>query len=655
MDQEQRARQDMWQRELYRLLVENTKDYAILIADPAGDVIAWGGGATEVLGFTEEEILGKSLELIYTPEDVRAGVLADEMRTALAQGRASDDRWHLRKSGSRVWCSGIMTPLRDEANNLRGFAKVVRDRTERHLADLALRESEQRLRVALDAAKMGTWLWNIAEDRETLDRSLERLMGAAPDTDVRTLEDFIQLIHTDDQAAVRSAFQAALREGTELTVEFRVVEPDRSVRWLRDQGTILRDARGSPVAMTGACVDITERKLLEEALQHRAEQLAEADRHKDEFLAMLGHELRNPLAPVRSLLEVMRQKPCDAERLEKAYAIIDRQVEHLVRLVDDLLDVSRITRGMIQLHKEKAELAAIVGQAVEAVRPLVEERDLELMISLPMKAVHLEVDATRMTQVITNLLHNAAKYTEPGGRIWVTGERTGDGLEIRIKDTGQGIPPRLLPKLFDLFTQGDCGPDRSQGGLGIGLTLVRRLVEMHGGSVRAVSDGPGKGSELIVRLPAQTLVADAGGAGTPSAALPQARPAPASSRRILVVEDNPDVAESLVMLLQALGHEVAMARSGPEALAAAPAFLPDVVLLDIGLPGMDGYEVARQLRRRPELERALLVALSGYGQEEDRRRSRAAGFDHHLVKPVSRAVLQPLIAAGQRRLAQNVS
>ncbi|WP_437933700.1 hybrid sensor histidine kinase/response regulator [Sorangium sp. So ce341] len=655
MDQEQRARQDTWQRELYRLLVENTKDCAILIADPAGDVIAWGRGATEVLGFTEEEILGKPLELIYTPEDVRAGVLADEMKTAQARGRAVNERWQLRKNGSRVWCSGLMTPLRDEANNLRGFAKVVRDRTEGHLADLALRESEQRLRVALDAAKMGTWLWNIAEDKETLDASLKRLMGAAPDSEVRTLEDFIQLIHPDDQAAVRGAFQAALREGTELTVEFRVVGPDRSVRWLRDQGTILRDARESPVAMTGACVDITERKLLEEALQHRAEQLAEADRQKDEFLAMLGHELRNPLAPVRSLMEVLRQKPCDAERLEKAYAIIDRQVEHLVRLVDDLLDVSRITRGMIQLHKEKAELAAIVGQAVETVRPLVEARNLELMISLPMKPVHLEVDATRMTQVITNLLHNAVKYTEPGGRIWVMGERTGDGLEVRIRDTGHGIPPDLLPKLFDLFTQGDRALDRSQGGLGLGLTLVRRLVEMHGGTVRAVSDGPGRGSEFIVRLPAEALAASAGGAETPFAALPQARPGPASPRRILVVEDNPDVAESLVMLLQALGHDVAMARSGPEALEAAPAFLPDVVLLDIGLPGMDGYEVARQLRRRPELERALLVALSGYGQDEDRRRSRAAGFDHHLVKPVSRAVLQPLIASGQRRLAQNVS
>ncbi|XXX72494.1 PAS domain-containing protein [Sorangium sp. So ce134] len=655
MDQEETAQQETWQRELYQLLVENTKDYGILIVEPAGAVIAWGGGAPEVLGYTEEEILGKPLEQIYLPEDVQAGVLASEMRTALAQGKSINERWHLRKDGSRVWCSGIMTPLRDEANRLRGFAKVVRDQTERHLADLALRESEQRLRVALDAARMGTWLWNIAEDGQTLDASLRRLMGAAPDRAVRTLDDFIQLIHPEDQPAVRGAFEAALREGAELTVEFRVVGPDGSVRWLRDQGTILRDARGSPVAMTGACVDITERRLLEDALQQRAEQLAEADRRKDEFLAMLAHELRNPLAPVRSLMEVLRQRPCDAERLEKAYAIIDRQVEHLARLVDDLLDVSRITRGMIHLHKETAELAAIVVQAVDTVRPLVEARSLDLMISLPMKPVHIEVDATRMTQVITNLVHNAVKYTEPGGRIWVTGERKGGGLEIRVKDTGQGIPPDLLPKVFDLFTQGDRAPDRSQGGLGIGLTLVRRLVEMHGGAVRALSDGPGKGSEFIVQLPAEVLVAGAVGVETPAAAPPQARPGPARSRRILVVEDNPDVAESLVMLLKALGYEVAMARSGPEALAAAPAFLPDVVLLDIGLPGMDGYEVARQLRRQPDLELALLVALSGYGQEEDRRRSQAAGFDHHLVKPVSRAVLQPLIASGQRRRAQDVS
>ncbi|MGK3987725.1 ATP-binding protein [Sorangium sp. So ce136] len=645
MDQEKNAEQDVWHAELYRLLVENTKDYAILITDPEGNIIAVGGGAPEVLRYTEEELVGEPLARIYTHEDVGAGVPTEEMRAALSQGRASDERWQLRKDGSRVWCSGITTPLKDEHGHLRGFAKVVRDATEQHLAHLALRESEERLRVALDAARMGTWLWRVAEDRESLDPSLMRLMGAEPDRLIRTLEDFFQLVHPEDQARVRAAFDSALRVGTELTVEFRVIWPDGSVHWLRDQGKVFRDGLGAPVSMTGACVDITERKQLEDALQERALQLAEADRRKDEFLAMLGHELRNPLAPIRSLMEVLRRKGFDAERVEKAFSIIDRQIEHLVRLVDDLLDVSRITRGKIELHKERVDLATIVNQAVETVRHLVEARGMELMISLPMKLLWLEVDATRITQVVTNLLHNAIKFTEPGGRIWLMAERKEEGLELRVKDTGQGIAPDLLPRVFDVFTQGDRSADRSQGGLGLGLTLVRRLIEMHGGTVRALSDGPGNGSEFIVQLPASTLAAGDGGAQEGAAELPQARSHHLRARRILVVDDNPDVAESVRMLLEAMGYSVFVARNGPAALEAAPGFRPDVVLLDIGLPGMDGYEVARRLRRQAGLERALLVALTGYGQEEDRRRSRAAGFDHHLVKPVSRATLQALIPA----------
>ncbi|WP_437679291.1 hybrid sensor histidine kinase/response regulator [Sorangium sp. So ce131] len=644
MDQGKKAHQDAWQRELFRLLIESTKDYALLATDPEGNIIAWGGGGPEVLGYTEDEILGKPLTQIYLPEDVRTGLPADEMRTALADGRALNERWHVRKNGTRVWCTGTMTPLKDQDGSLRGFAKLMRDHTEQHLAGLALRESEERLRLALEAAKMGTWLWNVAQDRETLDPSLKQLMGAEPTRVIRTLEDFIQLIHHEDQPAVREAFEAAVRRGSDLTVEFRVVWPDGSVHWLRDQGRIFRDALGSAVALTGACVDITERKELEQALQQRAEQLAEADRRKDEFLAMLGHELRNPLAPVRSVIEALRQKTSDDGQLERAFTIIDRQIEHLVRLVDDLLDVSRITRGKIRLHQETVPLSSLVGQAVDSVAALVEARGHELMISLPMRPVHLEVDPTRIVQVITNLLHNAIKYTDPGGRIWVIGERQGDRLELRVKDTGQGIAPDLLPRIFDLFTQGERTPDRAQGGLGIGLTLVRRLVEMHGGTVEARSDGPGKGSEFILWLPATAAKATRAAAGPA-----REQPAPAASKRILVVDDNPDVAESLVMLLQSMGHQVRMVMSGPEALESAPAFRPEVVLLDIGLPGMDGYAVAREMRRRPGVEGALLVALSGYGQEEDRRLSYAAGFDHHLVKPVSRAELELLIGPSPPR------
>ncbi|MGK4004433.1 PAS domain S-box protein [Sorangium sp. So ce1036] len=654
MEQEKRPRQDAWQDELYRLLIENAKDYGILIVDPEGKIIAWNPGAAAVLGYAEEEILGAPVERIYTPEDVQAGLPALEMGTARSVGRASDERWHLRKDGTRVYCSGVMTPLRDEQGDLRGFAKVLRDFTDRHLANKALRESEERLQIALEAAQMGTWLWHVRPDRLSLGPGLRRLMAVPPDREVQRLDDFIGLVHPDDQGAVREAFDAVLREGAELAVDFRVARADGSVRWLRDRGKLFRDPSGTPAYMTGACVDITERKQLEEALRERAEQLAEADRRKDEFLAMLGHELRNPLAPVRSILEVLRHARHDPARVDSACAMIERQIEHLVRLVDDLLDVARITRGKIHLHRGAVSLSTIVTQAVDTVRPLVEARGHELMISLPMKPVQLDADATRMIQVIDNLLHNAIKYTEPGGKIWLTCERARGGLEIRVKDTGQGMAPDLVPDVFDLFTQGERLPDRSQGGLGIGLTLVRRLVEMHGGTVHARSEGSGKGSEFSVWLPPAAVLDDARGAAGPSAAAPApGRPAAASARRILVVDDNADAAESLVMLLEALGHEVRMARDGHEALETVAAFQPELVLLDIGLPGMDGYEVARRLRACPGLAGARLVALTGYGQDEDRRRSREAGFDHHLVKPISQKVLLPLIGSLERRRDQD--
>jgi two-component system CheB/CheR fusion protein len=337
---------------------------------------------------------------------------------------------------------------------------------------------------------------------------------------------------------------------------------------------------------------------------------------------------------------VLRLGKLDGERLDKALATMERQVTHLTRLVDDLLDVSRITRGLVELKRAPVELAAVVGQAVEMARAAVESRGHELLVTLPARAVRLEADPTRLTQVLFNLLNNAAKYTEPGGRIWLAAERDGNAVELRVRDTGVGIGPELLPKVFDLFTQGERTLDRAQGGLGLGLTLVKRLVEMHGGTVTARSAGPGAGSEFTVRLPALP----AGPAEQPPA--PSAAPAPAARpARVLVVDDNPDVAESVAMLLvEGLGHEVKVAHSGPQALELAREFRPEAVLLDIGLPGMDGYEVARRLRQLPGADGALLVALSGYGQEEDRRRSREAGFDEHLLKPAGWATLQPVLA-----------
>jgi signal transduction histidine kinase/CheY-like chemotaxis protein len=367
-------------------------------------------------------------------------------------------------------------------------------------------------------------------------------------------------------------------------------------------------------------------------------QARESDRRKDEFLAMLSHELRNPLAPVLNTLAVLRARGGAAPSDTQAHEVLERQVRHMARLVDDLLDVSRVTRGKITLQKERVDLRGLVGRAAETTRPLIEARRHQLTVALPDGPVLLEADPTRLEQVLANLLNNAAKYTEPGGAIRLAVERARGDAVVRVRDTGIGMPPEVLARAFDLFVQGDRGLARSEGGLGIGLTLVRSLVEMHGGTVTAHSDGPGQGSEFVARLPALP-----NGAGPTSPPREQAGPA-GQSRRVLVVDDNRDSADSLALLLRLAGHAVQVAYDGRAALEAARAAPPEAVLLDIGLPGMDGYAVARRLREELGAQRVLLVAISGYGQEDDRVRSREAGFDHHLVKPVDPDAVRALLA-----------
>jgi PAS domain S-box-containing protein len=390
----------------------------------------------------------------------------------------------------------------------------------------------------------------------------------------------------------------------------------------------------APLGVLVRLSDITGRKQAGEALK-------EADRRKDEFLALLAHELRNPLTPLRNALHVLQRPDGPGVPFREVCHLMERQVEHLVRLVDDLLDVSRITRGRLELHRAPAELAAAVARAVETTRPLIEAGGHELTVSLPPERLLLEADLVRLAQVFANLLHNAAKYTERGGHLWLTAEREGDEAVVRVRDTGIGIAPEMLPRIFDLFVQADRSLARSQGGMGIGLTLVRTLVEMHGGSVRAASAGPGRGSEFVVRLP---LLRDGSGRTTAAKGLaPSSFLAHPSRRRILVVDDNADTAESLALLLRREGHEVHVAHDGVAGLQAAQTDRPDIVFLDIGMPGMDGYEVARRLRRQPGLRGVVLVALTGWGQEEDRERARRAGFDHHLTKPAAPETLQQLL------------
>ena len=398
--------------------------------------------------------------------------------------------------------------------------------------------------------------------------------------------------------------------------------------------------------------EIAERQRAEAALKSSeaaGRKLAEADARKNEFLAMLGHELRNPLAPIRNAVKVMKQLGSDNPDLCWARDVVDHQVRQMAQLVDDLLEISRVTSGKVRLQKEAVDVATIVAFAIETSRPVLESDHHRLSIALPPDALYVDADPLRMAQVLSNLLNNAAKYTQPGGQIRLAAANEGPEVVFRIKDNGIGIPPEMLSGIFDLFAQVDHSLDHSQGGLGLGLTLVRSLVEMHGGSVQALSEGLSRGSEFIIRLPVLdvTQVKAASPKAAPDIPTGRTEPSRAPSLRVLVVDDNVASAESLAKVLKLDGHEVQVTHDGGAALEAVGRFRPEVVLMDIGLPGMDGYEVAQRLRQNKELAAgiALLAAVTGYAEDEARRRSREAGFDHHLVKPVDPDGVLALLAS----------
>jgi PAS domain S-box-containing protein len=397
-------------------------------------------------------------------------------------------------------------------------------------------------------------------------------------------------------------------------------------------------ADGRVEAVSGSTRDITDRKRAEEALR-------DADRRKDEFLATLAHELRNPLAPIQNSLQILKMPRIDAQTVERSREMMERQVQQLVRLVDDLLDVSRVMRGKIELRREKVELATVVARAVETVQPIMESQGHQLSVDFQSESLPLDADPVRLAQVVDNLLTNAIKYTEPNGHIWLTARRENDQAVLKVRDNGIGIAPDMLQHVFDLFVQVDHTATRSQGGLGIGLTLVKNLVEMHKGTVEAHSAGLGQGSEFVMRLP---LIAEMQREPDKKENRDRRPDVASSGHRLLVVDDNEDSAVSLAMLLRLLGHDVRVAHSGAAALDLAATYRPDMVLLDLGMPGMDGYEVARRLRETPDLKHIVLAALTGWGQQSDRRRTAEAGFDHHLVKPVEAKALESLFAGLKR-------
>ena len=436
---------------------------------------------------------------------------------------------------------------------------------------------------------------------------------------------------------------ARIRQGERVT-HYETLRQAKDGRLLDISLTIspIRDDAGTIIGASKVARDIRAQKEAERALQ-------QADQRKDEFLALLAHELRNPLGPIRHAVKILRAKAPSPSELQWATSIIDRQAEHMSRLVDDLLDVSRITRGTIELRRERVDLAAVIKGAVEATGASIDKAGHRLTVSLPAEPLYVDSDQIRLIQVVGNLLDNASKYTDSGGRITISAERDGDAAVIRVRDNGIGIAPNQLPHIFDMFMQAGYALERSQGGLGVGLALVERLIHLHGGTVTAFSEGEGTGSEFTIRLPVAARVQERA---------PRAAPAPASLGesnqhcRVLVVDDNQDSADSLAMLLRLMGHEVRTAHDGLEAVAAAAAFQPNVAILDIGLPKLNGYEVAKRVRALPKGKEVVLVALTGWGQDQHRRQSRDAGFDHHLTKPVEIEVLQQLLAVTETCLAE---
>jgi len=476
-----------------------------------------------------------------------------------------------------------------------------------------------------------------------MNRAGRRLLGISEDADVSSLRHSTQGPAWADEETQRKWLSAALREGTAagegslLTIDGREVPVSFVL-------VVHRGAGGQPDLISTVARDISDRKRDEASLHRLNTELREADRRKDEFLATLAHELRNPLAPIRNAVQIIKSKGPAEPGLVWAREVIDRQVGHMARLLDDLLDVSRITRGMLELRRTRAALAAVVENALETSRPLLDAAGLTLAVSLPPESVFVHGDAVRLAQVFSNLLNNAAKYTDRGGAVSLSARREGGDVLVAVRDTGIGLAPEMLPRLFEMFTQAELARERSQGGLGIGLALVKGLVELHGGTVEARSAGPGRGSEFVVRLPLVVSPRSGAVGVAPATTLQDA------AYRILVADDLRDNADTLAQVLRSQGHEVYTAYNGEEALSEAEARRPDVILLDLGMPRLSGFEACRRLRRLPWARDVVMIAVTGWGQDDDRRRSQEAGFDHHLVKPVDPAELGKYLGkpAGRR-------
>jgi PAS domain S-box-containing protein len=629
--QEETLRQS---NERFRSLVEGVKDYAIYLLDAQGIVTSWNAGARKIKGYEAVEIIGSHFSRFYPPEAIKRQLPEHELVRARMDGRFEDEGWRLRKDGSRFWANVVITAMRDASGVLTGFSKITRDLTERRAHEEQLRESEERFRLLVEGVtEYAIVMLDQNGSVVSWNAGAERIKGYKPS---EILGRHISHFYSAEDIAANKPWRQLGRARVEgrVTDEGWRVRKDRTLFWANNVITALYDAEARLYGFAQVTQDLTQRR--------HAETLADAAQRMQEFIAMLAHELRNPLAPIRNAVELMGRKGLNDPTLEAMRQTIARQSTHLARLLDELLDVNRIARGKLSIALAPVDLSEILGRAVETCRPGIDARGHRLKVQLPDKAMWVLGDAVRLTQVFVNVLNNAAKYTPDGGDITLRAEVSHTEAEVRIRDTGRGIQREQLERVFDLFVQLEPGSD---GGLGVGLALVRRIIELHAGNVRALSAGPGTGSEFVIRLPISTqqlrVIAD----NELTCA------APHSQLRVLIVDDNRDAADTMELLIRSMGQDARAAYDGKSALSLAQTFHPQVVVLDIGMPQVSGYEVARELSRAGNQPKPVLIAVTGWGQEADRQRTREAGFDYHLVKPVTEGNIQSVLAEIAARMS----
>ena len=637
-------------REVFRVTLRSIGD-AVITTDTQGCITYINEVGESLTGWAHNDALGQPLERVFqiVNEVTRLPVESPATR-ALREGIVVGLANHtvlIQKDGKECPIDDSAAPIRNELGYVSGCVLIFRDVTAQRLVERE--KANQLLTARLLASIVETS--NDAIISKSLDGIIQTWNAAAERLFGFTAEEaigrHISLVIPAERLAEEEQIIASLKAGKRIE-HYETERVRKNGQLFEVSLTIspIKDDSGNVIGASKIARDITERKRIENDLQKLATDLANADRRKNEFLATLAHELRNPLAPMSNMLEVIKRAGTDGEIIKRAHETLERQLGQMVRLVDDLLDLNRITHDRLELRRSEVELSTVIQQAVEVARPLIDAAGHKLIIDLPQEPIYLDADRARLAQVFGNLLNNSSKYTRPHGTITLSAERTDGEVVVTVKDTGAGIPKDKLASIFDMFMQVDGTAERSQGGLGIGLTLVKRLAEMHGGSIEARSAGEGQGSEFIVRLP---VISEPATVSQPG---PASEPEPSTQRQILIVDDNRDSADSLAMLLEITGNKTYMAHDGEEAVEAIEKHRPEVVLLDIGLPKLDGHEVCRRVRQQPWGRDIVMIALTGWGQEDDRRKSEEAGFNGHLVKPVDYDNLLDLLSVltkGQRK------